>query len=93
MKKDYEELKTKTPRNDSQRPPLIRTEAKRNRKIYDGIRSSGIPEKETEDSTERHEHDLTEVNNLFSFLSVDAAIIDFKRLGKQHRTKTSNDHS
>ena len=38
--------------------------------------------KETKDSRKRHEHDLTEVNNIFSMLSVDAEILDLKRLGK-----------
>ena len=75
-------MKTRPTRETIPAPYYQKQKMKLNRKEYDGLRIRGTPQKNSEDSRERHEHDLSEVNAIFSFLSVEADITDLKRIWK-----------
>ena len=50
--------------------------------IEDGIRIRGLPESDSKDARQRHEHDMNEVHKILQHMNTDCLIDDIRRVGK-----------
>ena len=82
IKQSVEDMKSAPKRPPHPEPTQLISRKPNAQATYDGIRIRGIEEMKSKDSRKRHEHDLEEVNKLFAFLTINAEVTDFKRLGK-----------
>ena len=82
IKQSVEDMKSAPKRPPHPEPTQLISRKPNAQATYDGIRIRGIEKMKSKDSRKRHELDLEEVNQLFAFLTINAEVTDFKRLGK-----------